>query len=60
MTKNLISIIHRTCLYVSGACFLGLLGCWIAKYPAACGPLVRSSYHADQQAQAALEKVAGA
>jgi BASS family bile acid:Na+ symporter len=42
MIKNLTGIIHRICLYLSGVCFLGLLGCWIAKYPAACGPLAVS------------------
>ncbi len=39
MIKNIMSIIHRICLYLSGACFLGLIGCWIAEYPAGCGPL---------------------
>ena len=42
MTQKIISTIHRICLYLSGVCFLGLIGCWIGKKPAACGPLAVS------------------
>lgn len=42
MSKNLIRIIHKICLYSSGVCFLGLMGCWIGKYPPGCGPLAVS------------------
>jgi BASS family bile acid:Na+ symporter len=40
MSKNAISVIHRICLYISGVCFLGLIGCWIKGYSAGCGFLV--------------------
>ena len=42
MTKKIISTIHRICLYLSGVCFLSLIGCWIGMKPAACGPFAVS------------------
>lgn len=39
MTKKVISAIHRVCLYLSGLCLLGLIGCWIKGYLAECGLL---------------------
>jgi len=37
MTKKVISAIHKVCLYLSGLCLLGLIGCWIKGYSAECG-----------------------
>ena len=42
MTKKIISTIHKICLVLSGVCFLGLISCWIARYPVGCGPLAVS------------------
>jgi BASS family bile acid:Na+ symporter len=42
MTQKIISTIHRFCLYLSGICFLGLIGCWLGKYLPGYGPLAVS------------------
>ena len=36
MFKEVLSTICRVCLYLSGACFVGSIGCWIAGYMAGC------------------------
>jgi len=37
MSKNTISAVYRICLYLSAACFLALIVCWIKGYSAGCG-----------------------
>ncbi len=34
MFKKALNTIYRTCLYLSGACLIGFIGCWIAGYVA--------------------------
>jgi BASS family bile acid:Na+ symporter len=43
MAKKIIRTIQIICLCLSGLFFLGLIGCWIVKYPPVCGPFAISS-----------------
>lgn len=37
MIKNVLNVVYGICLYLSGACLLGLIGCLVAGYFAGCG-----------------------
>ena len=42
MSKKMLNTIYRICLYASGVCLLGLIGCLSLEKKAACGPFAVS------------------